>query len=86
MLVEQGKKIFAKFLENHARHTNQVSGKGKKDATLLITQPDEGIVFRQLTGRTGATDFDMTEELSGEGGVSEDFLGDIRKEIDAKIY
>lgn len=28
----------------------------------------------------------MTEELSGEGGVSEDFLGDIRKEIDAKIY
>jgi coatomer subunit beta len=54
---------------------------------LLITQPDEMVVFRQLKGRTGANDFDITEELSGEGGAqSEDFLGDIRKEIDAKIY
>lgn len=45
------------------------------------------VVFRQLKGRTGANDFDITEELSGEGGAqSEDFLGDIRKEIDAKIY
>jgi hypothetical protein len=45
-------------------------------------------VFRQLKGRTGATDFDITEELSGEGGsgAAEDFLGDIRREIDAKIY
>jgi coatomer subunit beta len=43
------------------------------------------VVFRQLKGRTGAQDFDITEELSGESN-SEDFLGDIRKEIDAKIY
>ena len=54
---------------------------------MLITQPDEMVVFRQLKGRTGANDFDITEELSGEGGAQdEDFLGDIRKEIDAKIY
>ena len=54
---------------------------------MLITQPDEMVVFRQLKGRTGANDFDITEELSGEvGAQSEDFLGDIRKEIDAKIY
>jgi len=45
------------------------------------------VVFRQLKGRTGAQDFDITEELSGgDSGNSEDFLGDIRKEIDAKIY
>ncbi len=28
----------------------------------MITQPDEMLVFRQLKGRTGATDFDITEE------------------------
>ena len=44
------------------------------------------VVFRQLKGRTGATDFDITEELSGETNESEDFLGDIRKDIDTKIY
>lgn len=50
------------------------------------------VVFRQLKGRTGATDFDITEEISGDGGFgdgltgNEDFLSDIRKDIDAKIY
>jgi coatomer subunit beta len=44
-----------------------------------------------LKGRTGATDFDITEELSGDStsgssATGEDFLGEIRKEIDAKIY
>lgn len=47
-----------------------------------------------MKGRTGATDFDITEELSGEGAAygesnhasGEDFLSDIRKDIDAKIY
>lgn len=58
---------------------------------LLVTQPDEMVVFRQLKGRTGATDFDITEELSSadqdfHGSNNEDFLGDIRKDIDAKIY
>lgn len=46
------------------------------------------VVFRQLKGRTGATDFDITEEISGDSanGVGEDFLGEIRKEMDAKVY
>jgi hypothetical protein len=47
------------------------------------------VVFRQLKGRTGATDFDITEELSGEGNnhnENEDFMNDVRKDIDAKIY
>lgn len=47
------------------------------------------MVFRQLKGRTGATDFDITEEISGEGGFDgqeNDFMADVRKDIDAKIY
>lgn len=89
VLVEQGKKVFAKFLESHSKLTFASGSKrGKKgEETLLITQPDEMVVFRQLKGRTGANDFDITEEISGDSGNSgEDFLGEIRKEIDAKIY
>lgn len=94
VLVDQGKKVFAKFLESHSKlaqihgaATLRKNGRRGEEA-LLITQPDEGLVFRQLKGRTGATDFDITEELSGDGNTAgaEDFLGDIRKEIDAKIY
>jgi coatomer subunit beta len=48
------------------------------------------VVFRQLKGRTGATDFDITEEISGDGFGdnlgNEDFMTDVRKDIDAKIY
>lgn len=54
---------------------------------MLITQPDELVVFRQLKGRTNATDFDITEELSGEGGfANEDFMKEVKKDLDAKIY
>jgi len=45
------------------------------------------VVFRQLKGRAGVTDFDITEELSGENSTSgEDFMGEIKKDIDAKVY
>ena len=44
VLVDQGKKVFAKFLESHSKLTTVK--KGGKDETLLITQPDEMIVFR----------------------------------------
>lgn len=45
------------------------------------------VVFRQLKGRTNATDFDITEELSGEGGfANEDFMKEVKKDLDAKIY
>lgn len=63
--------------------------KKKGEDTLLITQPDELVVFRQLKGRAGVTDFDITEELSGEAadsGLGEDFLGEIKKDIDSKVY
>ena len=90
VLVEQGKRVFAKFLESHSKlATASGSKKGKRpgEESLLVTQPDEMVVFRQLKGRTGATDFDITEEMSGENGAaSEDYLGEIRKEMDAKIY
>lgn len=53
----------------------------------MVTQPDEVIVFRQLKGRTGASDFDITEELSAESGAaSEDFMVEAKREVDAKIY
>lgn len=47
-------------------------------------------MFRQLKGRTGATDFDITEEVSAEGGFGQgsegEMFGEIKKEVDAKIY
>jgi hypothetical protein len=33
------------------------------------------------------TDFDISEELAGEDTFnSEDYMGDIKKDIDAKVY
>lgn len=90
VLVEQGKKVFARFLESHSKLAPagvSKRGAGKKAETLLVTQPDEVIVFRQLKGRTGASDFDITEELSAESGAaSEDFMVEAKREVDAKIY
>eukprot|EP00347_Sterkiella_histriomuscorum_P009140 403342367 len=90
LLVDLGKRVFAKFLETHSKLTGIGAKKTKKgEESLLITQPDEMVVFRQLKGRTGATDFDITEELSGDAGNglgNEDFMKDVRKDIDAKIY
>jgi hypothetical protein len=49
-----------------------------------------------LKGRAGVNEFDITEELSGEAGEfglggsglagDHDFFGDIKKDIDAKVY
>jgi coatomer subunit beta len=55
----------------------------------MITQPDERIVYRQLKGRSAVTDFDISEEISDALGDTlgyEDFLGDIKKDIDSKVY
>jgi coatomer subunit beta len=55
----------------------------------MITQPDERIVYRQLKGRSAITDFDISEEISDALGDTlgyEDFLGDIKKDIDSKVY
>ena len=49
VIVDQGKQIFAKFLEAHSELSpGQFSHRlqKKKEASLLITQPDELVVFR----------------------------------------
>ena len=94
--------MFAKFLESLTTvglYGGSKKNKRKGEETLLITQPDEIVVFRQLKGRAGVNEFDITEELSGEaelgtggsaggmGGHSDgDFFGEIKKDIDAKVY
>ena len=79
VLVDQGKRVFAKFLEANSRLGARTSAKHEK---LLVTQPDDLVVFRQLSGRTGASDFDLTEEISG----GEDFATEARAAVDAKVY
>jgi coatomer subunit beta len=86
ILADQGKRIFQKFLEGHSRLLKE---KQETSDQLVITQPDERIVFRQLKGRSAVTDFDITEEISDALGDTlgyEDFLGDIKKDIDSKVY
>lgn len=85
ILAEQGKKIFQKFLESHSRLIKDPS-QGKKE--LMITQPDETLSFRQLKGRSAVTDFDVGDEVTADtlGEGFEDFLGDVKKEQNAKVY
>lgn len=88
ILADQGKRIFQKFLESHSRLLKDNDAQEQSDQ-LIITQPDERIVFRQLKGRAVITDFDITEEISDALGDTlgyEDFLGDIKKDIDSKVY
>jgi len=49
-------------LENNSRLLKDK--KETQEETIVITQPDETIVFRQLKGRSAVTDFDITEEIS----------------------
>ena len=88
ILSDQGKRIFQKFLETNSRLLKDQ--KNQEADQLIITQPDESIIFRQLKGRAAVTDFDITEEISdalgGETQGYEDFLGDIKKDIDSKVY
>lgn len=52
---------------------------------MLVTQPDEMVVFRQLKGREGVNDFDITEEISNDTKQA-DYLQDIKSDIDQKVY
>lgn len=40
--------------------------KRKEQEAMMITQPDEMVVFRQLKGREGVNDFDITDEISAD--------------------
>ena len=48
---------------------------------LMVTQPDEKIVFRQLKGKGKAGDFDITEE-TGEAGDNQEFMSEVERELD----
>jgi coatomer subunit beta len=88
VLSDQGKRIFQKFLESNSRLL-KVNKEIEQEKNVVV-QPDEGIMFRQLKGKASLTDFDITEEVSealGEdAGNYEDFLGEIKKDMDSKVY
>jgi hypothetical protein len=49
VLVEQGRAVFAKFLQTHSKLVPSHSIKEKlrlEQEGLMVTQPDEAIVFR----------------------------------------
>lgn len=88
ILTEQGRLIFAKFLETHSKlmPSHLLLDKQRKERdSMMVTQPDEMVVFRQLKGREGVNDFDITEEISNDTKQS-DYLNDIKSDIDQKIY
>lgn len=88
ILADQGRRIYQKSLAGSSRIMKEAKAKDEKK--LIITQPDETIVFRQLKGRAAITDFDITEEiadaLGGDTHGYEEFLGEIKKDIDSKVY
>lgn len=88
ILTEQGRTIFAKFLETHSKllPSNLLLEKQRQEQdAMLVTQPDEMVVFRQLKGREGVNDFDITEEISNDTKQA-DYLQDIKSDIDQKVY
>jgi len=88
ILADQGRRIYQKSLEGNSRLHKEPADKDEEK--LIITQPDETIIFRQLKGRAAITDFDITEEiadaLGGDTHGYEEFLGEIKKDIDSKVY
>jgi coatomer subunit beta len=89
LLAVQGKQIFSKFLEKHSRLI-QSAKSSKEKSELLITQPDELVVYRQLKqgGKGGVTDFDITEEITTDGDFASgsDFMTEIKKDMEAKVF
>ena len=68
----------------------KVSRKEDEEEKITLVQPDEQIIFRQLKGKASLTDFDISEEVSDALGADapsyEDFLGDIKRDMDSRIY
>jgi hypothetical protein len=75
--MDEGRKIFAKFLTTNSKLNLKV----KKDEDLLLTQPDEKIVFRQLKQKGKQSGFDETEEISNPN-ETENFLSEIKSNMD----
>ena len=86
ILVDQGKAVFAKFLETHSKlvPSNSLREKQRLEQEgMMITQPDESIVYRQLKGKGKAiNEFDITEEISGNANGQSNFMKEIQSDID----
>jgi coatomer subunit beta len=81
VLIEEGKAIFKKFLSINSNMQARV----KRDDDLLVTQPDEKIVFRQLKQKGKTSGFDESEEVSNPN-AAESFLSEIKGNSDQRIY
>lgn len=68
----------------------KVTRQDEDEHKIVFIQPDESIMFRQLKGKAALTDFDISEEVSEALGADaanyEDFLGEIKRDIDSKVY
>lgn len=79
--MDEGKAIFSKFLAINSKLNLNV----KKDEELMLTQPDEKIVFRQLKSQGKTSGFDETEEISNPN-ETQNFLTEIKQNMDQRIY
>lgn len=81
VLVDQGRAVFAKFLETHSKllPSNSIREKQRlEQESMMITQPDESIVYRQLKGKGKAiNEFDITEEISNGASGQNAFLKEL---------
>ncbi len=72
--------MFAKFLQINS----QLSKFNKGEKELILTQPDEKILFRQLKTNCKAGDFDVSEEQALPSET--DFLNEMKQQNDQRIY
>lgn len=82
LLTDQSRKIFSKFLEQNAKHAVVIGQ--QHDTSFPVTQCDEMIIFRQLKGRAGVTEFDISEEVGSNEGL-DNFMSEIKKDIDTRV-
>jgi hypothetical protein len=56
---------------------------GKEEENVILSQPDEAIVFRQLRQKNKAGDFDETEEISAASAQeNQNFMTEIKSNFD----
>lgn len=79
--MAEGKAVFSKFLQTHSKlmPSNLLKEKQKLEQEgMMVTQPDESIVYRQLKGKGKAlNEFDITEEISGSNTGQSSFMKEI---------
>lgn len=56
---------------------------GKEEENVILSQPDETILFRQLRQKNKAGDFDETEEISASSAQENlNFISEIKNNFD----